>query len=557
MRRFNLAIFALATATLILSGCSKEEPEPETEIENGDITTLESISDETRNSIPLDEGEIGIEVDTRNLAILGYKPTSVDVMIGESLSSHSKEGLIVDLYTHVATYKLAVKDLEEDEVDAFAEGIPIQVIVYDSAGMELETKSVSRFILNESNKSLKIETEKARVLKPLAFNPSLPYYVQLVSESSVSVLGGSTDYSEGNPLEYNESGPVQLNAFNFDDELESQIQKFYFESQGDNTYAIKTAFEDSYLEVNEYGALFWNKANKSDDIDFLGIEDKHKFILDQTEDGMVKIRPYTQDSYFKVNSNSQSNYYGEITTDFDVSSQPDAESYDLRFTILSASVEWQFEDLGTKYSAPIIPPTQMDFAFKQTIINCSSVKGDYEVGTDAEESTTTTISFEEGVSMASSTTDSESASVEAEASGQIFGIGVSVKGSGTLSTSTTTGFGTSSSKEQGYEKTVTQAVSTRRTIEVLPFTAVEVFDVIQKIENVSITFAQRFLLRGVDGNMSLSGAEIATQMVANRFGGVVTEIGSDYIVFSIRGAINVDNYFEYNNTLNDIHGGCN
>jgi hypothetical protein len=225
---------------------------------------------------------------------------------------------------------------------------------------------------------------------------------------------------------------------------------------------------------------------------------------------------------------------------------------------IATDIEWEFEVLGTKYSAPIIPPSKMDFAFDQTIINCSASTGTYEVGTDSEETTITSISYDEGINLSSKRTDSKSATVEAEASGKVFGIGVSVKASGTIKTSTTTAFGATRSEQEGYEDEVTQSVSTKRSIEVGPYTAIEVFDVIQKIENVRILYVQRFLLRGEGGNGSftLTGAEIATQMGASRFGGVITLVESDYIIFSIRGSVNVDNYFEFNNTINDIEGAC-
>lgn len=549
MRKVQTVIFALAITGLLFYGCSKEDPQDNQN--DGDVLQLQGISDDTRNGIPIDGGEIGLEIDARNLAILGYEPGSADIIIEGALNAYSKENIPVDEYTHVASLIIPVEGLEEDVLTKFKEGVPIQVIIYDSNGNELESQSVSKFIFNGPNKTLEIQSEKAKILKPLTLNPSTPYYVAIGTESDTTVLGGSLDYREGSPLEYWESGPVQLNAFNLSDEPEGKIQLLYFAEQQDGTYLIKTAFEDSYLEVNELGTLYWNKANRDDNTEFYGIEDKHRFIVDQTEEGKVKIRPYTSDSYLKVNPN-----FGIITTDFDVSNSPDPESYDLTFTVLAANITWELESLGTKYSAPIIPPTEMDFAFDQTIINCSSSTGTYEVGTDTEETKTTTISFEEGISLASSRTSSRSATVEAEASGKVFGVGVSVTASATFSSSATRGFGKSASEEKVHTTVETKSVSTRRSIEVGPYTSIEVFDVIQRINNIKIPFAQRFLLRGSDGDVALSGSEIATQLGANRFGGVITEIGSDYILFSIRGSVNVDNFFDFRNTIDDIVGAC-
>jgi hypothetical protein len=86
---------------------------------------------------------------------------------------------------------------------------------------------------------------------------------------------------------------------------------------------------------------------------------------------------------------------------------------------------------------------------------------------------------------------------------------------------------------------------------------VEVFDVIQTLENIQIPFVQRIIIRGVVDEINLTGPEIEAQLIANGFGGVITEIGTDFLVVSVRGTIKVANYFEFNNSLNDIVGGCN
>jgi hypothetical protein len=75
--------------------------------------------------------------------------------------------------------------------------------------------------------------------------------------------------------------------------------------------------------------------------------------------------------------------------------------------------------------------------------------------------------------------------------------------------------------------------------------------------NLSIISIRRIKLIAVDDQgIPLSGAEIESQLGANRFGGVVLKVGSDYIGFSVRGMINISNYFDYKNSVNDIAGIC-
>ncbi len=553
MRKIKTLLYVIAGFSLLLSSCTKDDPSDEPS--DGEVLQLQGISDETKSAIPLDTGEIGLEIDARSLARIGYFPASADLIIEGSLNNYSEEGIAIDQYTQVATFKIRIEDLEEDVVNSFAEGVPIQVTIYDSQGMELESKSISRFIFNSTNKTLNIETEKPMVLKPLAINPSTPYYAAIGIDENTKVLGASLDYREGSPLEYWESGPVQLNAFYFSEtpDPEKLIQLLYFIPQSNNTFAIRSSFMNSFLEVDENGVLNWNKANTDENYDWEGIQDRHLFFLDQVEDGTIKIKPYLTDTYLKLDPGNQI-----ITSYFEEPSGTEPESYDLKFRLLGAEIEWEFESIDTKYSAPIIPPAKMDFAFDQTIINCSSSIGTYVVGTDSEETKTTTISYNEGINLAYSSTKSKSATVEAKASGTVFGIGVSVSASGTIGASATNKFGTSRAEQKSTLNKETQKVSTKRSIEVGPYTAIEVFDVIQRLSNVKIPFVSRFILRGKTSNgLPLTGAEIVSQMGASRFGGVISEVDSDYVIFNIRGSVNVDNYFEFNNTINDIIGACN
>ncbi|MET6990839.1 hypothetical protein [Sediminicola arcticus] len=73
-----------------------------------------------------------------------------------------------------------------------------------------------------------------------------------------------------------------------------------------------------------------------------------------------------------------------------------------------------------------------------------------------------------------------------------------------------------------------------------------------------IPFVQRFFVRGqTDDGIPLSGEEIESQFLANRFQGVIILVGSDYLEYSIRGATIVSNYFDFRNTVSDINDACN
>jgi len=477
---------------------------------------IQGISDETLNSIPLNAGEIGIAIDTRKLAVLGYKPTTVSVIVDDAeLSSFTQTSIQVDQYTHVAVFKLSIKDLTETQLFKFSEGVPIEIAILDATNEILEKLSSTKFVVSSNNNTIKIETKKLR--KPIVnkFNPDIAYYLKVESYFGTSYLGLKSNSAVG------ASGVLEMTQDLYANDPSnnySKIQKFYFiEVEGEpNVFKIKTAYENSYLEVNLRN-LRYNKDNKDN-------LNSHKFTLEQTPDGKMKI----------LGTNLEAFYF------------------------VAADINWEFDDLGTEYSTAIIPPSQQDFAFDQTINNCSSAIGEYYVGTNKEEFTTTSISFEEIANFYSNSVNTKSTTVKAEASGEFFGIGASVSGSSTSETSFTRGFGAELSSIEAQEYTDSQIVSSNRKIIVPPYTSIEVFDVIQKLSNVRIPFVQRILLRGTDvKGIPLSGEEIESQLIANKFGGVVIKVDSDYVEFSVRGTVKVANYFKYQNTVNDIVGICN
>jgi hypothetical protein len=568
--RYSLLVFTTISLVLI-SSCTLEliqetDPVVIADDTDGPSNDLAGISEETINEIPVDLGEIGISIDTRTLAVFGYKPTKVNLVIEGALGDYSQEGINVDEYTNIANFKLLRKDLSDEDFDEFSSGVPIIITVLDDTGAVIENKDVSRFIINSTARTIKITTEKPRILRPLSFNAAVPYYVQVVSDTELKFLSltpeggdqyycpepenyetkcipggtyGGGSYGSGTLDLYNRSVTVGR-AFGF-----SEAQ-FYFEKTSthdqDSSYYIKSKITQAYLFTSEFNApdetyLEWTADNSI----FL----KTQFILEQTQNGTIKIRLLGSEQYLRDNE-------GDKRPTFSATS-----SNDLEFNIISANISWEFTDLGTKYSQPILPPVEMDFAFAQTILNCSGATGDYEVGVETVRETRTDISFGESLNLFSSETSSKSATVKAEASGSLFGAGVTASVEGTLSTERTSTFGTTKERTKEEVFISKQTVSIGRNITVPPYNAVEVFDVIQTLENIQIPFVQRIIIRGVVDEINLTGPEIEAQLIANGFGGVITEIGTDFLAVSVRGTIKVANYFEFNNSLNDIVGGCN
>ncbi|WP_066633007.1 hypothetical protein [Labilibacter marinus] len=542
----NILYIVLISFVTAFSNCTfevVEKPQPKDVGETDGTTRFAGISDSTVNTIPVDAGEIGIGIDTRLLAVRGYKPTTVNVSIGGDLSALSQNNIEVDDYTHMALFKIKRENLSADQIFLFSEGVAIEASVYDAQNNLIETESNTKFIISGSNRTLTVETEKPRLFQAIKFNPNVPHYILY-----------NNRYLGGNRINFSSKSydNIFIVSTLFRDSPNSdhhKIQQFYFIPLGDDVYAIKTAFKNCYLELYD-GVLRWN-ANYSDDNGAVTLEDKHKFKFEGTRDGQVKIRPANGSDFFKQ---KWVNIYGYHQAAL---SNTLSTAEDLALNVVAANITWQYEDLGTEYSAAIVPPAQMDFAFDQTIHNCSGATGQYFVGNNQTETKTVLIGMQESANLYSSQTDSKSATISASANGTVFGVGVSVSASGTLSNSNTTAFGQSKTNSSSTSYTETEKVSSNRKITVPPYTSVEVFDVIQKFKYVRIPFVQRTLLRGTDDiGIPLTGPEIETQLLANGFNGVILEVGSDYIEFSVRGSVGVSNYFEYKNTVNDIKGIC-
>ncbi|MEM6733308.1 MAG: hypothetical protein AAF658_17240, partial [Myxococcota bacterium] len=77
------------------------------------------------------------------------------------------------------------------------------------------------------------------------------------------------------------------------------------------------------------------------------------------------------------------------------------------------------------------------------------------------------------------------------------------------------------------------------------------------LDAVKLPFVQVLRIRGsVSGEAALSGAEVADQLLANQFGGVVTDVQNEFVEVTVRGSVEVDNFFEVESQVQEIEGAC-
>lgn len=125
------------------------------------------------------------------------------------------------------------------------------------------------------------------------------------------------------------------------------------------------------------------------------------------------------------------------------------------------------------------------------------------------------------------------------------------------SLSLTTNVTTSNENTTSSESSVTSEVSFLRTLEVLPFTGVEVFDAVRVVKNARVPFTQvvRVTANYSDG-APLTGGEIRTQMMANFVSGVPIQVGADYVDVGVSGYVTINEMFETETGVYDIADAC-
>jgi hypothetical protein len=69
----------------------------------------------------------------------------------------------------------------------------------------------------------------------------------------------------------------------------------------------------------------------------------------------------------------------------------------------------------------------------------------------------------------------------------------------------------------------------------------DAYDAVQTYPNVVVLYVQKIRVTASLNGKPLTGDEIVSQLIANQFGGVVTETGDTYVTISVRGKVNIKN----------------
>ncbi|PKV51443.1 hypothetical protein ATE84_3528 [Aquimarina sp. MAR_2010_214] len=549
IKYFKYAFYIFLSGIITLTSCSKDdEPAtPESEQPASDINEGNGIS---KDDLKISKGDIGVIIDARNVAKKGILPAIAEVKIDAKEGNYSKT-LDLNEFTNMASISFPIEELSKAAIAELREGVSATVDIKDKDGKSIVSETFTKFSLKENGVRLTIKADQVVSVVPRpSFNPNIPYYLQVV-------LNGQPT----NRVLEAETSPNKANRFvirknNFDPKKEST--KFYIVPvPGYGTYYIKT--KDNYFlgvfpSENSSITTHTIRAVKIDNPDtYLAL--KYRFSIRTAENGEVYLESHLNKTidylFYDQDENIETWQLYSGTSNGSL-------LYPLHFRIMPATIQWKIETISTEYMKPIFPAADSSFGFNSTLSNCSPGTLEQEVGTEISSEKTATIGWEESLELTSESTYEVSASVEVSASAKFFGVGVDVTASASTSysvtkgmTTTNTGFGEQSTVES-------QSFFSSRTIEVLPQTAVLVYDAYQTYSNITIPFVQRYRVRGTDttNNKVLTGNQIVSQFGFNDFDGVITLVGSDFVELTVRGTTKIDNLIETQSEVKEVTTTC-
>lgn len=515
--------------------CKKDKMDRRTEPA---VTPLDTSS----LHVPVSSGQIGLIIDTRPIAKKGYTPAyiSLSVTNGQSFS-FSDEHMEVDTFTNLVVWRLSKDSISEDEAERFAKGVPVAIKIYDKDGGLLAELQENSLPVNTANAPIMVETSKPRKIPPLKIMEGVPYVIQAIPNDDYNVAGIWT-------YAYNSISGVLLGKGIFDvvenpfismgsayiKSNDESGQLFTFERVADNDdslfYIKARGKKNKYLFFDKRYGVCIHTDEVIDDVDY-------RFILSQDEQGAITIKTY---------DHRPVKYYKDAVMG---GLNPDGKT-PVKFRLYPVDIKWTAQNMGIAYDQPIMPPAQLDFAMATTINNCGAVEIEQTIGKEDTRSTTITAGTEESFSMTTEHEARVDMSLTMGVNADLFGI-AGMSRELTLSAGYT--FTHSETQESSSRietsKTESTTVSMERKASIPPYTSMDAYDAVQTYRDVVVFYVQKIRVSGKRNDVPLKGEEIVSQMIANEFGGVVTEIGDTYVTITIRGKVNIENLM---NTQTDV-----
>lgn len=526
-------LFAIVVALLMFSSC-KDNSVSQEPPEEGEVETIDSVSVE----LPADSGEVGLVINAREIFRKGYTATEAEV----TFPSYSEFNVTLEIHsvTNVAVLSIPNEELTEEQKNAFAAGVAIDIVIYDESQNVLAEYQDDDQVLDDTNTPLTIQTELDYKIPPVALKEGIPYYVQ------PEEIKGDGEFPAGAVLRASTS-----RLYTFDEADENNYTfKYFFMPVSDSTYHILRADNVGTHDPTYYFRLDLDSPTLIEVS--TNVDDALAFVLEQTADGWVRIREAGTGRYMVITEGTSDRVDTRKALRM-------LEGAGDRFRFISANIEWDATDRGTEFSQSVIPPAEIEFAYAATIKNCAPGALTEEVGTKKTRTSTRSMQTTESLQLFASAGVTVGLTTGVSAGVSVPGVG-DVSASVELSTelSLTTSATTATENTLETETSETTTVSRIRTLEIVPFTGIEVFDAVRVVKNARVPFTQVLRLKANYKNgPALSGDEIMTQMLFNFVTGVPLKVGEDYVDVGLSGQVRINEMFETETGVEEIAGACN
>ena len=547
----------LTALCLAFSSCSKEETPPDIgnpENPGGEIETGPGVDLET---VEKDNGEIGLMVNAREITKKGYNTAFADILVEASTGNFSQIDLPIDEFTNLARLRLEIDDLTEEQEAELRDGVDLVVTIKDASKNILEVLSLSKTSFTASPAELVVKGEELEDRTDVVkFRSDVPYYIQLVNSDGTVVTSG---LDNSNYVSTTGSASIILRNVNeIDYEFDTRTAYYIEEIPGKTgvfSFGVRNSDDEMlFAYVNQSSSEGTMNIQTRRNREINGEEtNPAEFINYQFRIEKVGLGAYTISTESTTLNQSALSVVGENTRLGAVSSTEPAY-----FRIIALDIDWNVQELDTRFTQPILPPNNTDAAFNSTLRNCSAGSLVQTVGQAETLTSTTFTAWEDTFSISTNDTYSISTTVSAEVSAEFYGVGATVGVESTGSYEFSKSATQTNTRSGGLENSRSVTISTERSITVPPQRATQVSDLYQTYQNIKVPFVQRFRIKGdfqADGS-ALTGEEILTLFNFNSFSGVVSEIGADFIEVTVRGTSTIDRLIETRTSADNVEPNC-
>jgi hypothetical protein len=532
-------VFFINCLLASLAGCSEDDPDQGENPRGNEVQIVPSVAVD----LPTDPGEVGLVVDTREFFRKGYVPAKAGITFAEfpELSTI----LDIDPVTNLAILIFENENLSDEQKVAFTQGTAVDIRILDNSSSEMITYSNGSQILNDTNEPLVLSTTLPERDVPILISDMVSYLLQPYNQEGVI----TTTCSSCMPI-----AAWQANQ---------SKQGFYFEPVADkpDTYKVKGEYKWPDPDSNSTGDYFSIGQPRLSPYRDQG--DGNAWIFMMTEnyaDEFTMEKDPQYPGYVRFKSEDKNGNTVYLTADADDLKLRYEATPESLFRLITNNIDWNIQDKGTSYNPSITPPSQIDFAYEATIINCGQGLLTETVGKTESREEKTTISFTESLQLFLGAEYEFGLTITGEVGASVKKIG-EVKG--TVERSHNFKVSTNLTREieefESIENTETTEVSRTRVLEVPAKTGVEVYDAVRIVKNARLPFTQVMRIKGSykDAGRSLSGDEILTQLRFNLVEGVPVEIGPDFVDLGLRGEIEINQMMEVETGVEEILDACN